>query len=465
MKTVIVVGYVGILFFCNITFTFSQCFITGADLSYVNSVESKGGTYQDVDGNAVDPYELFANEGAKMIRLRLWHTPENNTDFCGNPISNSNLDDVLVAAQKIKANGMQFKLSIHYSDYFTDPVKQLMPAAWLNLDNSILLDSIGEYTINVLNKLLAQNTVPDIVSVGNETTWGFIDETTNTNGWGWPNDAGKYNFAFLLIDNFNQVNNTNIKKAIHVTESSAIWLLELFEEKEITNFDIIGISYYPFFSPEKSLADIGQIVKQLTETYSKEVMIFETGFTWTTSSADNYNNFVGNNGNTLSYSTTAEGQKNFLLDLAEVVDENGGTGVLYWEPAWITSTLCDQWGQGSSYENVGFFNFNDNNKALPAFDFFDFCGTNRIEELTNHTAIANTFIFPNPAVSDESIQVKSNLNFSRWILYDVNGRQIEAGNFNSKGSKEIKFSKKMKGIYFLHLFATEKKEIIKKIVY
>ncbi len=451
-----------LLFLCNNTITFSQCFVTGADLSYVNAIESNGGIYQDANGNVVDPFQLFADEGAKMIRLRLWHTPENNTDFCGNPISNSNLDDVLAAALKVKANGMQFKLSIHYSDYFVDPAKQQMPAAWMGLDNSILLDSIGNYTIDVLNKLHAQNTVPDIVSVGNETTWGFIDESETTNGWDWPNDAGKYNFTFMLIDNFNQVNNTNIKKAIHVTESTAVWLLGLFEEKEITNFDIIGVSYYPFYSPEKSLADIGQIVKDLTETYSKEVMIFETGFTWTNTSADNYNNFIGSNGTTLNYPTTAEGQKNFLLDLAEVVEENGGTGVLYWEPAWMTSTLCDKWGQGSSYENVGFFNFNDNNKALPAFDFFDFCGTNRIEDLTNYN---NTITFPNPAIFYDSVKVKSDLNFSHWKLYDVNAKEIEDGSFTSKGIQEINFSNKIEGIFFLHLLTTDKKEIVKKIIF
>ena len=453
------------LFFCNNIFTFSQCFVTGADLSYVNPVEANGVTYQDANGVTVDPFELFANEGAKMIRLRLWHTPENKTDFCGNPISNSNLDDVLAAAQKIKANGMQFNLSIHYSDYFVDPSKQQMPAAWMGLDNSILLDSIAEYTIDVLYKLKGQNTLPDIVSVGNETTWGFVDETETTDGWNWPNDSGKYNYVLLLIDNFNNQNNTNVKTAIHVTESTALWVIDLFDEKEITNFDIIGISYYPFFSPEKSLSDIGLMIKELTETYSKEVMIFETGFSWTNSSADNYDNFIGNNGTTLNYPTSAEGQKNFLLDLSEVVEENGGTGVLYWEPAWMTSTLCDQWGEGSSYENVGFFDFNKGNKATVGFGFFDFCGTNRAKDLTVDNTSPNTIIFPNPAMFYDCIKVKSDLDLSSWKLIDMNGKKIEEGEFTSSGIQEIRFSNKLQGIFFLHLSSKEKKEVVKKMVF
>ena len=462
MKKIIVIELMVVLFFYNITLKFSQCFTTGADLSYVNAVESNGGIYQDANGDTVDPFELFAAEGAKMIRLRLWHTPENLTDFCGNSISNSNLNDLLIAAERIKSNGMQFKLSIHYSDYFVDPSKQQMPKIWMGLDQSTLLDSIGEYTNDVLNKLYAQNTVPDIVSVGNETTWGFIDETSTTNGWDWPNDAEKYNFVFTIIDDFNQFNNTNIKKAIHVTESTAVWLLELFYEKEITNFDIIGVSYYPFFSPEKSLADIGQIVQDLVNTFSKEVMIFETGFKWTNSSADSYNNFIGNNGTTINYPITAEGQKNFLLDLAETVEINGGSGVLYWEPAWMTSSLCDQWGQGSSYENVGFFDFNNGNRITEAFDFFNFCGVNRNEDLVENY---NTVISPNPALFYDAIKVKSDLNFTTWKLFDVNGKIIESGVFTSKGIQNINLSKKMEGIHFLHLMAKEKEVLVRKIIF
>jgi arabinogalactan endo-1,4-beta-galactosidase len=448
------------LFFCNITFTFSQCFVTGADLSYVNAVEVNGGIYQDADGNTVDPFELFANEGAKMIRLRLWHTPENKTDFCGNPILNSNIDDVLAAAQKIKENGMQFKLSIHYSDYFVDPAKQQMPAAWMGLSSVDLLDSIYNYTTLVLSKLNNQNTLPEIISVGNETTWGFIDESSSTNGWTWPDDANKYNTAFTAIDDFNQANSRSIKKAIHVIETSALWLVDLFQTHSVTNFDIIGVSYYPFFSPEKSLSDVGLIIKELAETYSKEVMIFETGFTWTNSSADNYNNFIGNNGTTLNYPTSAEGQKNFLLDLAEMVEVNGGSGVFYWEPAWMSSTLCDQWGQGSSYENVGFFDFNNSNKATVGFDFFDYCGTNRIANLINHN---NTITFPNPATFYDSIKVESDLKLDSWKLFDVNGSKVEEGKFTLNGIQVLKFSKELSGIFFLHLTSKENQEIIKII--
>ena len=40
----------------------AQCLITGADLSYVNTIEQNGGIYKDESGVNVDPYEFFAQK-------------------------------------------------------------------------------------------------------------------------------------------------------------------------------------------------------------------------------------------------------------------------------------------------------------------------------------------------------------------------------------------------------------------
>ena len=38
----------------------------------------------------------------------------------------------------------------------------------------------------------------------------------------------------------------------------------------------------------------------------------------------------------------------------------GGTGVIYWEPAWVSSPCFTQWGQGSHQEHATFFDFENN---------------------------------------------------------------------------------------------------------
>ena len=278
----------------------AQCLILGADLSYVNKIEENGGIYRDKNGVQVDPFTLFSEEGANMIRLRLWHTPENIIDHCGNPISTNNLEDMLIAAARVSENKMDIMLAIHYGDYFNDPGKQQMPKAWMGLEHATLLDSIYNYPFSVIEKRIDQGSAPSIVGVGNETTWGFIDETASTNGWKWPEDAEKFNIAFEAIDEINNIYNLSIKKAIHFTVNTSKWLSGLFLQNGISNFDIIGISFYPGFSTDISLNELGNIIEQLNNQYTKDIMIFETGFVWAINGwADSYNNILNSNGSVL----------------------------------------------------------------------------------------------------------------------------------------------------------------------
>ena len=59
-----------------------------------------------------------------------------------------------------------------------------------------------------------------------------------------------------------------------------------------------------------------------------------------------------------------------MKDLTQQVIDGGGSGIMYWEPAWITSSLKDEWGTGSSWENNAFFDFNGN--VLPGIDFMNY---------------------------------------------------------------------------------------------
>ena len=67
------------------------------------------------------------------------------------------------------------------------------------------------------------------------------------------------------------------------------------------------------------------------------------------------------------YEATVEGQRQFMIDLVKEVLDGGGSGVFYWEPAWITSNMKDLWGTGSSWENNTLFDFEGN--AHAGFDF------------------------------------------------------------------------------------------------
>jgi arabinogalactan endo-1,4-beta-galactosidase len=52
------------------------------------------------------------------------------------------------------------------------------------------------------------------------------------------------------------------------------------------------------------------------------------------------------------------------------VIDAGAEGVIYWEPAWVTSSCRTLWGQGSHWDNATFFDSKNGNEALEAFDFY-----------------------------------------------------------------------------------------------
>ncbi|HEX7764837.1 MAG TPA: glycosyl hydrolase 53 family protein, partial [Cellvibrio sp.] len=73
----------------------STPFYLGADLSYVNEMEDCGAKYYD-KSKRQDPFKLFANKGANLIRVRLWHNPD-WTQY-------SNLADATKTLQRAKAS-------------------------------------------------------------------------------------------------------------------------------------------------------------------------------------------------------------------------------------------------------------------------------------------------------------------------------------------------------------------------
>ena len=353
----------------------AQTCTLGADLSYVNAVEDAGGVYRDTAGRRVDPYAYFAARGCDLVRLRLWYDPTRVDDACGGQIRSGGLADALRGARRADSAGMDLMLALHYSDYFADPGKQPRPSAWTGLAGQRLRDSIRAYTTRVLEAFAAQGTVPAILAVGNETTNGFVDETPRTDGFDWAEDAGKFRAGLAAVTDFNARTGHRVRSAIHLTAGYVEFGAAEFARRGITDYDILGVSFSPHFDPDLTLAGLGARLRAAAAASGKEVMLLETGFQFSTAPGDGYGEFLGGNGDVIPFATSPEGQLTYLHALVDTVRAAGATGVVYWEPAWVTSDLCDAWGRGSSYESATFFDYRDGNRALPAFRFFEACGT------------------------------------------------------------------------------------------
>lgn len=341
----------------------SQTIYLGADLSYVNEMEDCGEVYKE-NGIVRDPYQIFADHECNLVRLRLWHTPSWYDNLnAGNRYSD--FEDVKKSIGRAKAEGMAVLLDFHLSDNWADPGKQRVPNAWLPVVNNlpVLKDSLYNYIYNTLDQLHQEGLTPEMVQIGNETNKGILLSPADDSKWtlDWPRNAQLFNSAISAVRAFETARNQSVLVALHLADPDEVnWLLSGFINNGVTDFDIIGMSYYWQWHKPTTIAQTGTIIKNLRNQHpTKQVMIFETAYIWTTSSADNANNTM-NEAHPSYLPINPENQKKWLVNLTKEVVKNGGTGVIYWEPAWVSSTCLTQWGTGSHQENATFFDFQNN---------------------------------------------------------------------------------------------------------
>ena len=338
----------------------------GADLSYVNEMLDCGGEFRDI-GVIKDPYQIFAEAGTNIVRVRLWHNPTWT--------SYSNLEDVKKTIRRSKEEGMKVLLDFHYSDDWADPGDQIIPEAWKNVaDLQVLGDSLYNYTFNTLDELHEIGLTPEMVQIGNEINSeilldAHVDELNEPINW--ERNVFLLNKGIQAVDNFNNAFTKDVETMIHIAqpEFTFPWFDEAFSNGLI-DFDWIGISYYPKWS-STNMNNLPQSIAQLKDKYSKRVMVVETAYPYSLVASDAANNILMQDALIPDYPATKEGQLNYMLDLTKKTIEGGGEGVIYWEPAWISTSCSTRWGQGSHWENATFFDAENNNEALPAFNFYN----------------------------------------------------------------------------------------------
>ncbi|MFY9154034.1 MAG: glycosyl hydrolase 53 family protein, partial [Prolixibacteraceae bacterium] len=116
--------------------SFSQSFYFGNDLSYVNQMEDGGAVYKE-KMQPKDVYQIFAGHGTNLVRVRLWVDPS----WWQSPLQQpagvkpfyNDIVDVTKTIRRAKEAGMQVMLDLHFSDFWADPAKQLVPRNWIGV--------------------------------------------------------------------------------------------------------------------------------------------------------------------------------------------------------------------------------------------------------------------------------------------------------------------------------------------
>ncbi len=427
----------------------AQDFYFGADQSYVNEMEDCGAVFKE-NNEAKDVYAIYKDHGCNLVRLRLWHTPS-WYDNLNEGRRYSDLADVKKSIARAKASDMAVLLDFHLSDNWADPNKQLVPAAWLSVvdDLPLLQDSLYQYIYSTLSALADEDLLPEMVQIGNETNRGILLSPEDNQTWtlDWQRNAALFNKGIQAVRDVEENKQTDIQVVIHLAgPAETDWFVENFVANGVTDFDIIGISYYWAWHKPTTIVQTGAIIEDLRIKYpGKEVLIVETGYLWTQESADDANNIISEIHPDFSPASPAN-QRDWLIELTKEVIAKEGLGVIYWEPSWVSTPCSTQWGQGSHQEHATFFDF-DTNLLLPG-------GIEWMEY--DYGLISDTEQAPEPKAidfdvrSDGSVRVINKFGKLGWSysVVDSLGRVVQQGDLGS-GDMDVDLRNEPPGHYIL----------------
>jgi Arabinogalactan endo-1,4-beta-galactosidase len=342
-------------------------FLKGADISFVDEIESEGGAYFE-NGQRRDVLDILKDSGINSARLRLWNEPA--FDY-------NNLAKTLKMARRIKDKGLHFLLDFHYSDYWADPGKQTMPKAWAGLAHDEIADALRRFTCDAVQKLKEQGTPPDMVQIGNEITNGMVWNDGRVDGE-WDTDEQWRKLADLIEAGVRGVEDAmdgpgQVPIMIHIDRGGDNKGSRSFYDRLSSmnvEYDMIGLSYYSWW--HGTLEELRHNLDDLAERYGKDIVIVEAAYPWTMTPPDEQP-LIFNREDWLypGYPASPEGQAAWLRNLMDVIRAtpgNRGKGIYYWEPCWIPSKPHWSVGHENNWSNLTLFSYSGN--KLPSLDAF-----------------------------------------------------------------------------------------------
>ncbi len=371
-------------------------FIMGMDASCVPSLEDSGVKYYDYDGTEKDVYEILSKNGINYIRVRIWNDPfdKNGNGYGG---GNCDIENAIEVGKRATKYGMKLLVNFHYSDFWADPAKQMVPKAWKGMNIDQKSEALYEYTKECLEMLAQAGIDVGMVQIGNETNGYMCGESSSALG-GWKKitqlmSAGSKAVREVCPDALVVIHFANPEKVTNYVSYSKN--LDYYG----VDYDVFASSYYPFW--HGTLDNLSEVLSNVAETYDKKVMIAETSYAFTSENTDLYGNTIGDGGGIVKeYPFTVQGQANLVRDVIDtaVNKTTNCIGVFYWEGTWIsvgnesyeanlalwekygsgwaTSYAADydpddagKWYGGCAVDNQAFFD--QNGKVLESLKVFD----------------------------------------------------------------------------------------------
>lgn len=311
-------------------------FILGMDTSSVLSLEASGVKFYDFEGQEQDLFKILSDNGVNYIRVRVWNDPY-NAQGQGYGGGNCDIAAAVEIGKRATQYGMKLLVDFHYSDFWADPSKQMVPKAWKGLDIDEKAAALGEFTLECMNKLKDAQVDVGMVQLGNETNGKLCGETIWMNIYKLMN-AGSQSVRAVYPDALIAVHFANPEKVTNYAEYAK--KLNYYQ----LDYDVFASSYYPYW--HGTLDNLATVLSEIATTYGKKVMVAETSYAYTAADTDFFANTIGEGGSVVKdYPLSIQGQANCLRNVVDTIVNKtvNGIGVFYWEGAWITAG-------GSSFE-------------------------------------------------------------------------------------------------------------------
>jgi len=386
----------------------SSTFLRGGDLTMAKYLEDWGAVFRYRDGTAGDVFDILSNYGINLARLRLFHNPGTAVQSGGTtyrlPIMTTahpsgypyaGEEDILSLALRAKQHNMQICLTIYLSDYWAGATEQYIPAAWANVsDLNTLGDSVYNYVYRIMTRMEAQGTLPEFVSVGNETNYGILYQRLNGTHVNFGGDTrdGISNTVFLFNKAYDAIKAVSPSSQVIIHHSygdaGKIGTCRSFFQNMLSNgcrFDIVGGSYYPHWATEHGAADAtptGMLAwaADMEQNIGKPVMLMEVGYSWNPYKCPGRNggNWQGQLGLNGAYNEATEaGQEAFIKALHEALDTDDNIlGYMYWDPIFVDQQVGGQWIKTCWAEkyDAGYDTWWEDGNVISNTTLFDFTG-------------------------------------------------------------------------------------------
>ena len=209
--------------------------VLGADFSHYqlqkNAWKKVWKNYKGIEVSNV--FEYVRSQGINTISVKVAVNPTKDKEGNESYLSLENAKKTLKEAKKA---GLKTNVTLLYSDDITYAGVQKLPDGW---DTDSAEEKALEYTKNVIKELKSADTVPTMITIGNEVNYNFLNMSS---GDGWE--------GFVAMSKISKmIREEGIKPAVSVSAPTADasdiqWIIEKLGNADV-DYDYIGVNIYP----------------------------------------------------------------------------------------------------------------------------------------------------------------------------------------------------------------------------